>query len=570
MHPIIAAYISQFAAEHGYEDLAEDDKFERFVNFCEISRHCAERFDLEQVTTHPPETGIDGVAILFGDTLVTTEDEAQRRFERRKGEIDVQYIFIQAKRSERFQKSEMLTFGAAVRDLVQPDPTLPMDVVLGQAAKIHKIVIKNSSRLRHGQPACQLIYATTGDWQDDKILNATRAAIENDLRATRFFHNIKFTPLDFDDLRKRWLETRTTAEATFPVVQELSIPRMEGVRQAYLAIVAANTFIREVLSDKDGKIRSSVFEQNVRHFLGDNNDINSKVRETLHNDKKRQRFAILNNGITIVAPDVRRMGAQITIKNFQIVNGCQTSHVLFRNQAQVDSTVMIPVKIIEADESWVFDEVVEATNSQSQVTGAQFFAIKDEVRRLQQFFNAYPSAGEQDQDRRLHFERRVLEYADSDIPAMRIVDLHLLAKTFAAMFLDVPHLAAGFPNQIYEEKQDELFQKGDAEIAYYTAAFAYYRMSLLFSNKLLDRAFGFHKWHILMILKHQIAGAQPPRNSNKMQAYCEKILKVIWQPPKDSVKPYREAIKFLEGMGAANRDDPKRKSFTDACKARLR
>lgn len=230
---------------------------------------------------------------------------------------------------------------------------------------------------------------------------------------------------------------------------------------------------------------------------------------------------------------------------------------------------MIPVKIIEADETWVFDEVVEATNSQSQVADSQLYAIKDEVRRLQQFFNAYPLAAEGDHERRLYFERRVREYADSGLPAARIVDLHLLAKTFAAMFLDVPHLAAGFPNQIYDENRGELFREGDAEIAYYTAAFAHYRMSLLFGNGVIDRTYGFHKWHILMVMKYQIAGAPPPRNSKNMTTYCEKLLKSVWLPAKESAKVYREAINFIGSLGKANRDDTKRKSYTDLCKTRL-
>lgn len=286
MHPIISAYLKQFSSEHGYEGLGEDEVFERFVNFCEISRHCIERFDLDQVTTAPPETGIDGVAILFGDSLVATADEAERRFERRKGDVDVRYVFIQAKRSEKFQKGEMLGFASAVKDIVQPTPELPQDAVLAQAADIHKVVIKNSSKLRHGQPDCQLVYATTGDWQGEKILKAICSQIESDLRATKFFHSVQFVPVDFDGLRKRWLDSRTAVEATFPVEQELSIPRMEGVRQAYLAIVSADTFVKEVLSDKEGRIRASVFEQNVRHFLGDDNEVNNKMRGTLRDKQE--------------------------------------------------------------------------------------------------------------------------------------------------------------------------------------------------------------------------------------------------------------------------------------------
>jgi AIPR protein len=180
--------------------------------------------------------------------------------------------------------------------------------------------------------------------------------------------------------------------------------------------------------------------------------------------------------------------------------------------------VTLPVKVIEADERSIFDEVVEATNSQTQVTRSQLYAIKEEVRRLQQFFDAYPISD--DQERRLYFERRTEEYFDLEIPAIRIFDLHMLAKVYSAMFLDSPHLASGYPNQIYEEKRDNLFKRTDNEVMYYTAAFSYYRLNLLLGNSTLDRRAGLLKWHILMVMKYQIAGRQPQVNAKKkMQKY---------------------------------------------------
>src|SRR5271165_3789090 len=99
-----------------------------------------------------------------------------------------------------------------------------------------------------------------------------------------------------------------------------------------------------VLTDQDGRIRTSVFEQNVRAFLGDDNPVNARIRVGLETSGKHDRFAINNNGITIVAPDVRVQSDRVSVTDFQIVNGCQTSHVLYRSRDKVSDEVWLPLK----------------------------------------------------------------------------------------------------------------------------------------------------------------------------------------------------------------------------------
>lgn len=58
----------------------------------------------------------------------------------------------------------------------------------------------------------------------------------------------------------------------------------------------------------------------------------------------------MNNGVTIVASSVRPAGQEIFIRDFQIVNGCQTSNVLISKDIQVDESVSLMIKLIETDE----------------------------------------------------------------------------------------------------------------------------------------------------------------------------------------------------------------------------
>src|SRR5882672_6515605 len=136
--------------------MVEPDRFERFANYCIVSNRCPTRFDVEDVTTDDPEVGIDGVAITIGDDLVTTVEEARALFQRRQRDLDVKYMFIQAKRSEGFERDVLLNLASAVRDVLGNAPRLPRDGKLAEAAAIHAVVIENVNKIRNGQPDCDL------------------------------------------------------------------------------------------------------------------------------------------------------------------------------------------------------------------------------------------------------------------------------------------------------------------------------------------------------------------------------------------------------------------------------
>jgi hypothetical protein len=560
MHPIIQTYLGQFSKERSIESMDEADRFERFVNYCVISNRCPTRFEVEDVTTDDPEVGIDGVAVLIGDEVVTMSDEATALFERRHRDLDVQYLFVQAKRSETFSRDSILNLGSAVRDVLADSPRLPRDSCLSEAANIHKVVVENVNKVRNGQPDCSLFYATTGTWTGDPVLEATRNQVVQDLVATKFFHRVSVEPIGFDELRREWVATRAPAEAKFSVIAELPMPAMEGVSEAIIVLVTAQEFVERVLCDEKGNLRAMVFEQNVRHFLGERNEVNEQIRATLDNKQKKHRFAILNNGITIAAREIRRVANTVTVKDFQIVNGCQTSHVLFHARAELDENVVLVVKAISSFQEGVVDELVVATNSQTKVAESQFLAIKNEVRAVQTFFGSYP--GEDGDERRLFFERRLGEFDGKGIAAVRIFDIHLLAKVFASMFLDTPHDALGSPSRVYDLPQ--LFSRDGIEIAYYTAAFAYYRTVLMLGNNQISRKDGIMKWHALTAMRYQTLGALPlSAPADAIRTACDEVLALIWQPPKDSIAAFEGAIELVKSIPRTSAQELRTKPFTD-------
>lgn len=141
----------------------------------------------------------------------------------------------------------------------------------------------------------------------------------------------------------------------------------------------------------------------------------------------------MNNGITIISPDVRVQNDKISMENFQIVNGCQTSNVLFENYELLLPESTLTVKIIEATDPDVIADVVRATNSQSKVDETQFLSFTKLVRQLERYFAATEDiAGE---ETKLYFERRSGQYKDAGAPKRRVFSITETCRAVGAMFL---------------------------------------------------------------------------------------------------------------------------------------
>lgn len=270
-------------------------------------------------------------------------------------------------------------------------------------------------------------------------------------------------------------------------------PAAPSIANAYVATVRARNFIDTVLKNSDGTVRKKLFEENVRDFLGTDAEVNSEISDTLADRDKSERFGLMNNGVTIVASDVRVAGLDIFIKDFQIVNGCQTSNMLIAEDENVDDGVSLMVKLIQADDANVIDDIVRATNRQSKVEDSQFISTMAFLKKLETYFRA---RGE-DEANRLYFERRKGQYGPEGVAAVRIFDVRETARCFAATSLMRPDLASRYPNRLTGELLDEVYNEKRGEESYYTSCYALYRLKLLISNKRIEPRYSKLRWHIL-------------------------------------------------------------------------
>lgn len=120
----------------------------------------------------------------------------------------------------------------------------------------------------------------------------------------------------------------------------------------------------------------SLFRLNPRGPLG-NTKANRDIIGTLRDPNSRRFFNVYNNGITAIcdswtkSPDSRKL----IVRNFQIVNGCQTTVSLSKVPAVVksDKDILVSIRLIESSSGQSFAKnISNATNRQNRLSAEDF------------------------------------------------------------------------------------------------------------------------------------------------------------------------------------------------------
>ena len=426
MDRITSALLAEFSRENQLERVPEETCFEHFAAYLATSRHVTDTFDTGDLATGAGgDTGIDAIAILINGSLVT-DSELVAELADTNGYLDVTFVFVQAERSAAFDGAKIGTFGVGVSDFFRDEPQLPRNEAITEAASIMNAIYELSPRFTRGNPACHLYYVTTGRWANDANLVARQQVIVDGMKTTNLFRDVEFIDVDADTIQHLYHQTKNAISRDITFTSRTALPEIPGVDEAYLGLLPAPEFI-SLLQDETGTLVKSIFYENVRDWQ-DYNRVNTEIRGTLESTQQRQRFALMNNGVTIISSTLRATGNRFHLEGYQIVNGCQTSHVLFDQRANLDDTVLIPLRIIATRDEELIAGIVKATNRQTAIKEEQLLALNDFQKKLETFFASF------EEDRRLFYERRSRQYnAVPGIEKTRVVTLANLIRAYAAL-----------------------------------------------------------------------------------------------------------------------------------------
>lgn len=498
MNRIIRSFLSTHIKEYELEELNEETAFEHFINRCIINKYSSERFDPEVIMTEAGEKGLDGVAIIVNERVITDMSQIASIM-KSTSNLDVSFVFIQSKTSEKFSASEIGDFIYGVKAFFEIKENRPKtNEKMETLIQIKDYIYENSISLAKS-PTIDLYYACCGTWDDGNGIQARIDIEKKPLVESGIFSAVNFYKYDSERIISTYKELKKKIAREIVMEKRVTFPTIAGVRQAYIGFVKCKDYIN-LLVDSDGKIMNNIFEDNVRDFQG-YNTINSEIKITLNDSEDQARFAILNNGITIVANQIKITGDMVEICDYQIVNGCQTSYVLYDNQNILKNDSYLVVKIIEVSTSSIADRIIYTTNRQTEVKSEAFVTSSKFHKMLQDFYNSIEPAY------RLYYERRSKQYdLDDTISKNKVISLTAQITSYLAMFLNEPQSTHRYYGELLNAYQNRIFLNTDSFEVYYIAAYYLYYVEQQFKNFKISRGLKVFKYHIICAMRAYLVG----------------------------------------------------------------
>lgn len=556
MDRITKQLLNDFLTSQEISENNESNAFEQFCNYTILSNEYNKTFDVNSITVGSGgDTAIDGIAIIVNGHLIEDVDEIDDLLSSN-GSLDVTYIFIQSKTSSNFDTHAINAFYFGVSDFFLEKPRLPRNSDVIRYSELSEYLLSKASEFKEN-PKCKMFYITTGIVNEDNNITAITEASKETLTSYNLFESIEHNILGANELGKLYRKSKNPISAQFVFSNKITLPEVEGIDEAYYGVLPLSEF-KKLLVDDNGHIKS-VFDDNVRDFQGGNNPVNKSISDTLTGENAGL-FSVLNNGVTVVANSIKTSANSLTILDYQIVNGCQTSNVLFENINSNELDLLsIPLRLIVTQNDEVKSKITVSTNNQTAIKKEQLSAMSDFQKNLEHYYSSIEGDG------KLYYERRAKQYnSDSTVIKRRIITIPNQIKSYSSMFSKNPHMVTTYFGTLVKKMGAEgsnIFEPDHQFSPYYMAGLAYYKLDTLFISGEIDKRFRKVKFYLTMLVPMIASeGAFPPLNSQrKAEAFCEPIIKKLLDEQKCK-RIFEAAVTIIERSGAAIDDKQSLKS----------
>ena len=292
-----------------------------------------------------------------------------------------------------------------------------------------------------------------------KIFNQKMKDLWDDIKV-HYFDLKAFSQLEHSKTKKK-----INGEIKF--VGKNYFVRADGNKKGVIATVRAEDLIK--LFTVEGKLKeveNSIFDDNVRTFLGTKNKINKKIIETATSETESNDFWYLNNGVNLTCekcsfPNSNGPVAKLT--DIQIVNGGQTCRSLFEayhKNAEIVADIEILLKICAYEDEEgrsIVTKICEASNSQTPVKSRDLRANDDIQKKLESGFSGFGYS----------YERKKNSLEGQD----KVINNEVLGQLIFSYLQAKPIEAKQKKSKIFGEYYDDVFDEGKLEVSQLIAIF---------------------------------------------------------------------------------------------------
>lgn len=540
MEAVLESYISDFCTTFNFQHEDSSTQFEHFCNYVIIPKLEDTKEFIESVNVgNKSNPGIDGISVTVNDHVVTTKEQVDY-FLNALGRLEVEFHFIQAKTSSTFSMAEITSFISCIKDFFNTQTSYQFN---DETLRLHELkeYIYSKSLKMQDNPSLTIAYASAGQWTDDKNLIAAIDLSLSEIKSAGYFKNVQFKPYDRDLLKNSYRELRNSIRRSVKFEKHTILPQINDVDEAFIGMLPADEFLKLVCNDQ-GEMLRNIFYDNVRDFQGFNN-VNTEIKNTIESLEDKNKFSLLNNGVTIVAKNIKKVGAIFTISDYQIVNGCQTSHVIYYNRKHIDNTVFIPVKIIVTQNYDLMTKIIRANNRQTTVGTEAFEILAPFHKYLEEFYVSQSKK----YGISLFYERRSKQYEPNNLSRSNYITLSNQIKSIIAMFFNEPiNASQRYFGELLELYKSRLFLENHLGYPYYVSGLGLNLIENQFNKGSIDKTYKRFKYHILMLTRILLTQYETPEfNSRKMEQEGIKLITDLTNERKFT-QTVGQAVKIIE------------------------
>jgi len=546
LEPIIKAKLASFKDVKGYQDFDDSNAFEFFVNYHILYAQQPDIFfgntdilDIVSTGGHN-DMSIDGIAIKINGIIISSVNDFEIIIQKSK-KIQIEFIFIQSKYKQKVDMGEFNNFAFGVREFLGNDrPTQPYNDKIEYQLELKEHVLQDEFiPFWKDNPSVGIHYVTIGKNNNLPHVDALSQRLKHDLSSLNIYNDISINIIDSALLRNLCDSNENSFDVTFNFIENMGLNEVACVDNSCVVLCFGDQFLKIVLNE-NGTLRKTIFNDNVRDFQGDTN-INNEIRKTIEHEPEK--FVLLNNGITIVCDKFVPKNRTIMLSNPQIVNGCQSSSVIYHAHkiGRDISKVPVLVKIISTLDHEVANQIVRGTNRQNIVYDEAFEITKEFHKSLEDFFESEPFSNV-----KYYYERRSRQFQHNPtIQQCQKVSFKNIIQSSIGMFFYRPDLAHMHESKLLKEFQNKIFLDTQSFYPYYVAGIANLYLENYFRhNQEKRKLYNAYKFHILMIANLITNNRAVSINKEKeIDEHCRKILNKI---ATDSNGLFSSAIDMFE------------------------
>ncbi|YCM46418.1 AIPR family protein [Verrucomicrobiaceae bacterium 227] len=493
MNPIVKTQVEDFAARNSVQSFSVSDQFEIYSIYAIINGELKETVDPFSIHLKGSEFGVDGACVIVQGQACENSDVLSSVVST-KGREDVDFVFIQSKTSEKADYGDISKFLDSVFQFFDggmEGESDQLDDLITVKEDVFRLSLKRN-------PSLKCYFATTGSGGISSRIESLINERKEKLKGLSLFREVNIELIGASNLQTSYRSATNSITEKIDFPKNILLPDHECVQEAFIGYIDASQIVRLVTgAGNSERINRTVFFDNVRDF-NPNSKINKSILQELKSGD-REAFGYRNNGITIVAQDVQRIRDEFTLENYQIVNGCQTSNLLFHQRESLQG-VFVPLRLIGSSDPDFVATIIVGTNKQNEVNEEQFLALKPFMKDLEEYFRGRPQAEQ------LFLERRENQYRGDSIERTRILKPRDAMKSVGAFMLRQPHRSARDYRAILKDFEGKIFEEGHDIRIYHCGCFAGYRYDFLVRNQKIERSRSIHKFYTLYALGIMFGG----------------------------------------------------------------